>query len=778
MFETSEDARYDRQVTGGKTSNKTSAWDRLENTPTITTKPLKKSDLDSEGMKGLHDVLIGYYRRELLRQEDNRREMAIDCDFYDGIQLTEDMIAHMRERGQTPLTFNVISNVVNWMLGTERRARTDYRILPRQEEATQSAERKTQLLKYLSDVNRTPFHWSRSFGDSVKAGLGWIEDGVQDDDEGEAIYCRYESWRNVLHDSAATELDISDARYVFRSKWTDPDIAISMFPDRKEPIDHAATTNLALSRALDTYGDDAMDSIEEDIAESTYATDVNGGYRDRKRVRLIEAWFRMPVEDQYMRGGQFSGELYDSKSHGHVGEIVMGRAEVVRKVKMRVHVAIMTEHNLLFYAKSPYRHNRFPLTPVWCYRRDRDNLPYGLVRQMRDPQIDINHRASKALHIMNSNKVIMEKGAVDDLEKFEKEVSRPNAIIVKNAGKHLELDADRGMEATHIDMMSRSMALVQSMTGVTDESMGRTTNATSGKAIIARQDQGALATAPIFDRLRLAKQISGEKQLSLLEQFMTEQRQFRITNMRGNPSFIQVNDGLPENDITSAKADFIIAEDDFAATIRQAQVEELLNLMGNLAQTSPEIVAATLDLVVETMDVPQREEIVKRIRQITGQTDPDEDPNNPEPETVARMEQQAKEAEFAEEVAQAELADKKAKTAKTQAEAEKISGEMRKMAADIRRIIAQTEGESVDTQLRALEAAARIMGAPQMAGVADEVLNSAGFQDRTDRAKISQASRMLGRGDPVEPIDAPPAAQPAQGGEITSPPQQPVPQGA
>lgn len=761
-----DDPRYAKQMQSGTKPRNQDAWDRLpKDTPTAS---VKRNKLDKADMQELHSTLIGYYRRELLRQEENRREMAMDADFYDGLQLSQSMIAHMRERGQTPLTFNVISNVINWMLGSERRARTDYKILPRKEDAAQAAERKSELLKYLGDVNRTPFHISRSFADAVKVGIGWMEDGVQEDDEGESIYTRYESWRNVLHDSAATEMDMSDGRYIFRSKWTDVDVATSMFPDRKAQLEAAATTNLALTRALDVYGDDAMDSIEEDIAQSTYATDING-YRDRRRVRLIECWYRMPSTDKYMKGGQFTGEVYDSKSKGHVSDYLTGLADIISKTKMRVHVAIMTEQDMLWQSKSPYRHNRFPLTPIWCYRRDRDNLPYGIVRQMRDPQIDINHRAAKALHILNSSKVIMDEGAVDDLETFEKENARADGIIVKKQGKELRLDVERGLEQSHLDMMSRSISLIQAMTGVTDENMGKSTNATSGKAIMARQDQGSLATAPIFDRLRLAKQISGEKQLSLIEQFMPEQRQFRITNQRGTPTFITVNDGLPENDIVSTKADFIVSEDDWSATMRQAQVEELMNLMGQLAGTSPQIVMTTLDLIVETMDIPQREEIVKRIRQLTGQEDPDADPNNPDPETIARKEAAAKEQAFTEAMAMAELQGKQADAKKKAAEAERIATEMRKVAADVRRIIAQTEGESVDTQVRALEAAARIMESPQMAGIADQVLDGAGFQDRTDIAKVSQAKRMLGRNDPIEPIDAP------QTGQAPQAPAQPKP---
>ena len=72
-----------------------------------------------------------------------------------------------------------------------------------------------------------------------------------------------------------------------------------------------------------------------------------------------------------------------------------------------------------------------------------------------------------------------------------------------------------------------------------------------------------------------------------------------------------------------------------------------MKLQGKLAATAPQIVMTCLDLVVEALDVPKRDELVKRIRQMTGVADPDEDPNNPSPETQARQAEQAKQQEQA-----------------------------------------------------------------------------------------------------------------------------------
>ncbi len=47
-------------------------------------------------------------------------------------------------------------------------------------------------------------------------GTGWLDDGVRDDPTQDILFSKYEDWRNVLWDSASYDLDLVDARYIFR----------------------------------------------------------------------------------------------------------------------------------------------------------------------------------------------------------------------------------------------------------------------------------------------------------------------------------------------------------------------------------------------------------------------------------------------------------------------------------------------------------------------------------------------------------------------------------
>lgn len=684
------------------------------------------AELDKPHMVARHHQLMAYYVQELDRQAENRTERAHDDDFYDNLQWEADDIAALNDRGQKALVYNVISASVDWVTNTEKRAKSDFKVLPRRAEEAEPAVRKTELLKYLSDANYLPHSRSRAFEDAVLSGLGWLEDGITEDNDGEPLYSGYVDWREMLHDSRAKDFKLDDARFIIRSKWVDLDYAIGMFPKRAGLLGRSAD-EADNSIGITSHGDDAMDSAELDShGYNTLSSEYLHGYT-RRRVRLIEAWLRIPVKGKKLKGGPFNGEIYDGLSRGHRRSVESGEAEIIERIVPRMHVAIFTPAGMLWFSESPYRHNKFPYTPIWGKRRRRDGQPYGMVRGLKGIQEDINKRASKALHILSTNKVVMDDDALPpetDIETFREEVARPDGIIIKKRGSELRLETDRELSQYQLQLMERSIAMIQQSSGVTDELLGRKTNASSGIAIQRRQDQGSMATAHFFENLRLSSQLQGEKQLANIEQFVSEEKAFRITNSRGKAEYIKVNDGLPENDIIRSKADYVISDADWHASMRQAEVDALLDVVGKIG--NPQIMLMVLDLLVENMDLKNRDELVKRIRSMSGMKDPDGD------EQEATPEEQAKVA----------AANEQAAIQKRMllAEAAKIEGEAEEKiarAAEIRQRIANL---GVDAQGKAIDVAAKALTLdPIVSHTADHILGESGFKSASDQAAAAPA---------------------------------------
>ena len=354
---------------------------------------------DAQSWDRKYRRLRSWFELEHARQEVNRYQQALDCDYRDGKQWTNEEARIVRSRGQNPVVYNEIHPTIEWLAGTERRMRRDFKVMARYnstKEAGQDAEIKTQFLKYLDDVNRSPFTRSESVDDQLTAGVGWIEAGISQDPEDEQIYLRHVPWRNMLHDSLGSA-DMRENRYHFRFGEFDLDIANAYFPGK----------TVELERASDAYGLTGLADLDDTDWNGTWPTSRVIGDTEmparwisstaehdilntRRRVGLIECWYREPTNE---RTGEGAGST--------------------DRVRMTMRVAIFTRYDMLLDLPSPYKHNRFPFIPIWCYRFKRDGLPYGVVRNARGPQDSLNERMSKAQFLLSVNQLRMEKSAID-----------------------------------------------------------------------------------------------------------------------------------------------------------------------------------------------------------------------------------------------------------------------------------------------------------------------------------------------------------------------------
>lgn len=642
--------------------------------------------LDGDLARAEHRKLLSWYYREKERQAENRMEMATDHDFYDNLQWDPEDAATVRERGQMPLVYNEVAPMVDWLIGTERRTRVDWNVMPRAEDDVKMASVKTDVMKYVADINRVQFLRSRAFADAVKGGVGWMDDGARDDPTQDVLYSKYEDWRNVLWDSDSYELDLADARYLFRWRWVDEDVAVMMFPDRAAQV-RKGVENTYNGRGWSSADDDELtiEGTESGYSERSGVLYGQGsaGSADthRRKVRLIEAQYRKPVRVKVITAGPHRGALFDERDKALVDAVSRHGGSIVDKVMMRVHVAVFTEGDMLAMGASVFRHNKFSLTPVWCYRRSRDRQPYGAIRRVRDIQQDLNKRASKALFLLNTNQIIADDDAVEDWDIASEEVARPDGRILKKRGSDFKIHRDTEMATGQIQMMTLAGQTIQKSAGVAQENMGRQTNAVSGEAIKARQMQGSVVTTEPFDNLRLAVQVQGEKQLSLAEQFYTEQKVIRLTGAKGAIKWVSINEPEQQpdgsvryiNDMTARAADFVVSEQDYAGTLRQVMFDSLNQLAARLP---PEVALRLLTMAFEFSDLPNKDEIADQVRKVTGERDPNKEITPEEQQQIEDQErQQAEAAEFQRQQAQATLQEQLAKIRHLNAQAAKMEFE-------------------------------------------------------------------------------------------------------
>src|SRR5712671_1996184 len=90
---------------------------------------------------------------------------------------------------------------------------------------------------------------------------------------------------------------------------------------------------------------------------------------------------------------------------------------------------------MLMQGVSPFKDEKgktFPRFRMFSASVDHDGDRYGFIRNLKSPQDEINHRRSKALHALNTRRLITPKGALDDVETTRKEMARNDGVIEYN----------------------------------------------------------------------------------------------------------------------------------------------------------------------------------------------------------------------------------------------------------------------------------------------------------------------------------------------------------
>lgn len=729
--------------------------------PAETTAPTAGNMPQGGDPKETHRRLMDCLQDEGERQAEERFQMNIDEDYNDHRHWKPEDAQVLLERGQMPLVYNQGRQTIEWLSGTEKRMRQDFKVLPREPDDEQGAEVKTHLLKYTDDANFTQYHRSAAFKQMAAAGLSWLEEGINHDPEQEIIYSGREDWRHVLRDSRGRDLLLRDWRYCFRRKRLDLDYAMALLAKAAPPEQLAALRAEAYSRTTLDDGSD-MSSVWYLGQQLTNATEAGGGalriassfderasftqssgYYDggrRLSVDVIEAYYRVPQAVRVFVGGMFDGQMFNPADPRHRWMEKSGAA-IRDAVRMRMRVMLCTEHNWLWDGLSPYSHNRFPLIPLIAYRRASDGQIYGVWRGMRDLSDDTNKRRAKALWALSANRVVVGKDDVtkdQDLDQIRSEAAQPDGVLVeKTKGSIRTLENQLDVQG-NLAMAEMNINAIREMGGVTAENLGLNTAAQSGKAIIAKQEQGSLTTSDLFDNYRMAIKMQGMLRLSNLEQFYTQRKAIRIVG-RGKPfEWVVVNDYDPEtgewkNDVTQRQADFEVDMQDFRASLQQAGLESMFTLLGQIATFAPQVVLSVLDLVVEAANLPQKQEWVQRIRTLNGQRDPSKAPTPQELAADAVNKQKQAKAEAVQEL----LAE---------AQLELLQAQARKMDADGTLAIVKKAQEKLAAMMTSLEIGIIATNAPHVVKAADVAADAAGLD--TD-------------GPGVTPATLPPAAPPA-----------------
>ncbi len=564
--------------------------------------------MSTQQKSSFHEIR-DWFRAAVAADASWREEALEDIEFYAGEQWDTASKDSLKEQRRPAITINHIRPLINLLSGYQRLNRYEPDFLPRTGDDIEKCNVAKGITKYLFDTNEFDYEESRVSLDAFLTGRGWFYLSYRD----EEIRFKRVSPFNIYPDPESREEDLSDAECIHYARWTSKRTLKRHFPDHADEID-LVVARYDAEETSDHMGDDPL----------WYAAET-------KKVRLISTWYRSYRTDKICF---FPPELQiPDAPFEEVPPELRALAQVRTESREEIRVATYIGELLLEDVPSPYSHGKLPYVMVPGYWLGEGDTAAGVVRDLKDPQREMNKRRSQLLHIINTmanRGWMVKKGGLDyaNKNKLEKQGSTPGVVIEYQSDIAPNPFATDSIPSGFFQVDKQYQEDLQNISGINEAMLGTDVPASaSGRALELRQRQAVTSLAMLFDKLRMAKkrllkQLWGNpKHPGLLPQFYREPRIFRIVGQGGQPDFVPVNQpqeaidprtGMAVqqiiNDLSTFEFDIIISDTPATPSQRVAAFYALLEMAKAGLPVPP-------DMIVEASDLPQKESLKERLMQ-------------------------------------------------------------------------------------------------------------------------------------------------------------------
>jgi len=704
---------------------------------------------------------------EIRDQPAWRAKADREMDYADGNQLDGELLQRQKALGIPPAVENLIGPALLSVTGYESVTRTDWRVTPDGDTNGQDvADAINFKLNKAERHSRADKAVSEAFRSMIGAGIGWVEVSRESDPFKYPYRCTPIHRNEIFWDMLARESDLGDARYLVRKRWMDSKRVALAFPEHKDLIEHS------YGRWTDRFditmdGAGSTDLADHWSAERGWSIEEQEWYNsESKRACVFEVWYRRWVSILCIQTPDGRTVEYDEANPAHQVAAAQPRAKVFKAVTGRVRRSYWLGPHCLHDGPSPYSHRHFGYVPFWCFSEDRTGVPFGLVRGMMYQQDALNSGISKMRWGMSVARTERTKGAVAMSDaQFRQQVSRVDADIIldpehfrNNPGARFEVKRDYQMNDQQHQMLRDARQAIERVSAVAAAFTGRTGTATSGLQEQTQVEQANQTLASIMDNRSEAREMMGEMLMSFIIEDMgdaeatvviegdavSEDRTV-ILNQRETDPVTGVE--YLSNDVHRTRLKVSLSE---VPSTNSYRAQQLSSLSEAVKALPPNYQAAMLPFMVSLMDIPFKEKAIEAIKAVEQQQTP---------EQIQEQIQQA-------------VQDALSK-AGNENRARELDIREREAAAREKLLQAQTVQTGVQASYSAMQAGAQIAQMPQIAPVADAVMQGAGY------------TRPMRSDDPNFPIaQAPMQSAPQEGDgvadvqENTSPAFPPVPQDA
>jgi len=578
---------------------------------------------------------------------ENREAGEEDAKFAAGEQWDEDALAS--RSGLPCLTINTLPQFIAQVVGDIRINRPSIKVRPAEESDKELAEVREGLIRAVErDCNAQGVYVSAGQS-QVTCGIGNFRVSLKFASdmafERDIEIGRIPNPFAVVWDPMSVEPTGRDARWCFVSDQIDRKEFEARYPDMQ-------SSDLAVTQTV-------------------------AGWVTTDTVRISEYW---RVVDKPMTIALMQDGSVIPAEKVPEGEIPVDTRKSSRKYAC---MYLITGQNIL---EGPFEWpiDRVPIMRVqgWEFNVGEKRVRFGLVRWAKDPQRLKNYwrsvaaqtlaQAPKGKWLAHESSLVEERE--DDFRNAA--MSSDPLLIYGGNGPAPVYTNPPPIPASLLQEAALNAQDMKDVTGLHDASLGMKSNETSGRAILARQKEGDVATYVYHDNLKAAIAEAGRVINDLIPTVYDTARTIRIVGEDDSTEVKRINDpSHPQNlDINQGRYDVVVETGPSYSTRRQEAAESLMQFV----QAIPQAAGVASDLIAKAMDWPMADTIAERLKKTIPpqilEGEEGQQPKQPDPAAAmqAQMQQMMAELEIRTRHAQAMKAEFDADKAKADAYAASV----------------------------------------------------------------------------------------------------------
>ena len=608
----------------------------------------------------------------------------------DGGQWDDDDRSDLEGEGRKPFEHNEIFDAINTALGNQIQNRVDITFRARAHGASdETAAVLSKVAMQIADNNDYRHRETEVCGDGFIQQRGYFDLRVAYDDNliGE-IKIETLDPMDVIPDPDAKSYDPDDWNDVIVTRWMSLDDIESNYGKRAR---RKVENSIGDGEGDADFGSSEIDGVRRSMfgGDNEIAPDYNlgaGAGRDMKdyavtMVRIIDRqhWRVSNCEVALYPSGDI--RIVDDLSEGKRQQALREGAMFFKRPMRRVRWTISSFGEVLLHDDwSPFKH--FTVVPFFPFFRRGQTR--GLIDNAIGPQEMLNKALSQYIHIINSTANsgwIVEENSLSNMstDDLEAEGAVTGIVLEYKQGAKAPQKIEPNQVPTGVDrLVQMGSAKIRTVTGISDAMRGTAGPSQSGRAIQSLQFGSQLSLAVPLDNLSRTRHMLAKRMLALIQTYMDTPQVMLITKKgldgRETTEELALNQQTGDevvNNLTIGEYDMVVNEMPSQVTFENSQFEQMMAMMEKGAPIP-------WSFAIRMSNLADRGELA---RSMQAQEEAASNQTNPLDEAKAVLAQ------------------------------------------------AQATAKNVEALFSAMRAAAILRSDPAIAGIADTLAKSSGFQD-------------------------------------------------